>query len=306
VPISEAAAAPPAITSEVPAAPRRTLLGVYLELGKARLSALVVVTTGVAFLLAAGAHPDWPRLGWTVFGTALAALGANALNEWLEAARDARMLRTNGRPLPTGRLRAGSALLFGLMCGGVGPVLLAIFVNGGAAILAGSAVFVYVLLYTPLKTRTPACTLIGAVVGALPPLVGWVGASGALAAGGWLLAGILFVWQIPHSLALGWMYRDDYLRGGFRLLPVVDPPGHYTGFLAVQYNLVLVPLSLALGVAAGAGTVYAGAALILGAGMLVLAALFARRRTATTARCLFLASVIYLPLLLGFALFARP
>jgi protoheme IX farnesyltransferase len=279
--------------------------GIFLELGKARLSALVVLTAVVGFVLAARGPLDWGRLLWVCIGTALAALGANALNEHLERERDRRMLRTRRRPLPSGRLEPQHAVCFGLGAGVLGSALLAVYVNAVAGLLASAATLLYVLVYTPLKTRTAASTLVGAVVGALPPLIGWSGAHGRLDPGAWGLAGVLLVWQIPHFLSLAWMYRVDYNRGGFRLLPVVDQSGALTACVVVVYALLLVVMSLSLVWAGELGFVYAGGALALGAGLVVLCVQLERRPSVSAARRVFVASIIYLPLLLGLMVMDR-
>ncbi len=283
---------------------RRSAL--YLELGKARLSALVLLTTAVGFALGERGSVDWLRLAWTLVGTGLAALGANALNEWLEADRDAQMRRTRQRPLPARRIGRREALLFGIVSGAVGPALLLALVNVAAAALALAALLIYVLLYAPLKTRSVCNTLVGAVVGALPPLIGWVAATGGRTApGAWILAGILFLWQTPHFLALAWLYRDDYARGGFRMLPMVDPRGHLTGCVVVMYTLVLLALTLLPVLVGMAGWWYAAGALLLGSALVILSAALERRRTDSAARRVFVASVVYLPLLLGLMVLDR-
>lgn len=297
-------AQPPVCEAEVPAPAGpvrggRPSLTAYFELGKARLSALIVFTAAVGFVLASRGSVDWLRLGWTVLGTGLAALGANALNQWWEVERDARMVRTRTRPLPERRVNRRAALVLAAAVGLAGPMLLAATTNVLAGVLALTALLIHVLAYTPLKARTPANTLVGAIVGALPPLLGWAAAAGRLGAGGWLLAGILFLWQIPHFLALAWMYREDYARGGFRMLPVIDPHGHLTGCVAVLYTLALVPLTLMLTLVGTAGWLYAGGAVVLGGGLLLVGVGLERSRTNAAARRLFVASVIYLPLLLG-------
>lgn len=273
--------------------------GLLLELGKARLSALVLVTAAVGFVLAGGPQVDWPGLGWTVAGTGLTALGANALNQWAEAERDGRMRRTCGRPLPSRRLSRPAALAFGLLAGAGGPVLLASRVGGLAAGLALATLLIYVLLYTPLKVRSALNTLVGAVVGALPPLVGWAGGAGRLEPGGWILAGMLFFWQVPHFLALAWLYRGDYARGGFRMLPVVDRAGHLTGCVVVVYTLVLIGVAFLPVVVGLAGWAYGAGGLVLGAGFLAAGLALERRPTAAAARRVFVASLVYLPLVMG-------
>ncbi|MBK9118322.1 MAG: protoheme IX farnesyltransferase [Phycisphaerales bacterium] len=282
-------------------APCRAALTVpiCLELSKARLSLMVAVSAGVGFILASGPSIAWGALGWTVLGTALSAFGANALNQWIEVERDGRMQRTAARPLPAGRVRRGSALRFALACGLAGPLILAVTTNAAAAGLALATLLIYVLIYTPLKVLSPLNTLVGAIVGALPPLIGAVAASGVIPTAGWVLAGILFLWQIPHSLALAWMYRADYERGGFCMLPVLDPSGHLTGCVTVIYSLLLLPLPLLLTLYGVTGPFFAVGALLLGLAFLVCGVVLERARSAPAARRVFLASVLYLPLLLG-------
>jgi protoheme IX farnesyltransferase len=282
-------------------------VSVYLELAKVRLCLLVLLTTLVGYILAGGEPGLDPiRLGWTLLGTALAAFGANALNQCIEVDRDSRMQRTRGRPLPSRRLSRPAAWTFALAAAGLGPLLLWTQVAVLPAALAALCLLMYVLLYTPLKPRTPLNTLVGALVGAIPPLVGWTAASGQLAAGGWILAAVLFFWQIPHFLALAWMYRDDYARGGFRMLPVVDASGRLTCRVILLYTLVLLPLGLSATLVGLAGPISAAGSVMLGAGLLWLALRLHGQRTAVNARRVFLASIIYLPLLLGLLVTDRP
>jgi protoheme IX farnesyltransferase len=280
-------------------------LTAYLELTKARLVALVLLTTLVGFVAGSGDYVAWPRLAWTVVGTALTALGANALNEWIEMRADGLMERTRNRPLPTGRLTPRQAVSAAVAMVVAGPVLLVLAVNPLAAGLALLAAVVYLAAYTPMKTRSPACTLIGAVCGALPPMVGWAAAAGRLEAGAWVLGATLFVWQIPHFLALAWLYRDDYARGGFRMLPIVDRTGSTTGVMVILWSLALLPAGLAATLAGLAGWVYAVGSLLLGLGLLALGVELYRRRSEASARRLFVASLIYLPLLLAFMMADR-
>ncbi len=270
----------------------------YLELGKSRLSALVVLTAVVGFVIAAPRPLDWGALAWTALGTFLLAAGANGLNQWLEVDRDARMERTRGRPLPSGRI--GRTHAFAAATGAVatGVVVLGLGGNGLAAGLGMLNVLIYVLVYTPLKPVTPLNTLIGAVCGAIPPMMGWAAATGSLGTGAWVLAGVLFVWQIPHSLALAYMYRADYSRGGYRMLPVVDR-GRFTFHVINLYCLALTPVTLAGQVLHVAGWVYAAGALLLGAWMMVLGVRLWSRAGERDARRLFLATLVYLPLLLA-------
>lgn len=282
------------------ALPRRLLAtaALYFELAKGRLSALVLMTTLVGYLLYP-AHVDWARLLATLAGTWLAACGANALNQYLEREADGRMRRTRGRPLPAGRLSPAAALSFGLVCGLGGPLLLAWLANVLAASLALGTLLLYVAVYTPLKVRSPLNTLVGAVVGALPPMIGWAAAGGRLDAGAWGLAAILFAWQMPHFLALAWLLREEYARGGFRMLPAVDPSGSLTSCVAVSYALALAPLGWLLTWLGTCGWVYGAGALLLAAALTWAAVCLERRRSDEAARRLFLASLVYLPLLLA-------
>lgn len=278
----------------------RSRTALLLELSKARLSGMVVLTAGVGFWLAsAGAGTDWLTLVLMLIGTTLSACGANALNQCVEVRRDARMLRTCHRPLPSGELLSAPAWTAALLMALTGPLVLLAGTNMLTAALSAGCIALYVLVYTPLKVLTPYNTLVGAVVGAIPPLMGWTAATGTIGIGGLALAGVLFVWQIPHFLALAWMYRDDYARGGYRMLPLDDPDGGLTCRVMLLYCLMLVPVSLMLTLCGAAGTVYAAAALVLGGGLLALGLRLYRARTRENARRLFLGSVIYLPLLLG-------
>ncbi|MGD1147896.1 MAG: heme o synthase [Thermoanaerobaculaceae bacterium] len=274
-------------------------LRAYPELTKIRLTSLVVATTAVGFVMAGAVRPHLAQLVQTLVGTTLAAAGAMALNQYLEAARDARMNRTMHRPLPSGVITPRHALVFGLVVATAGLVILAAFANLLTATLGLTVVLVYTLVYTPLKPRSPLCTLAGAVCGAIPPMMGWTAAGAGLGFGAWLLAGVLFLWQIPHFLALAWLYREDYARGGFRMLPVVDASGGATGRMAVLYSLALVPVGIFAALGGVTGWRFAAAALALGCCLLVLSSLLAIRRTDVVARRLFFATLAYLPLLLA-------
>ncbi len=277
---------------------RRHLAGLYLELGKSRLSALVVVTAVVGFVVAAPRPLPLAGLLWVGLGTYLLALGANGLNQWLEADRDARMERTKGRPLPSGRMGANHAVVAALGMVAAGVLVTALGNNTLTAALGLANVAIYALVYTPLKPVTAASTLVGAVCGAIPPLMGWAAAQGRLAAGAWVLAGVLFAWQMPHSLALAYMYRDDYERGGYRLLPSVAG-GRLTFHVVNLYCLALTPVALAALPLGLAGWVYGVGALALGGWMVALGVILWRRQRDGDARRLFLATLAYLPLLLG-------
>jgi protoheme IX farnesyltransferase len=274
----------------------------YLELIKARLSLLVLSTTAVGFALAARGRLDLGRFSWTLAGTWLAAAGANALNQWWEARPDGLMERTRMRPIPAHVFSRRHALLVGLTSAAAGISLLAGRVNLLTAALGASVILLYVLAYTPLKRRTPFCTLVGAVCGAIPPVMGWTGASGSIGFGAWILALVLFLWQIPHFLALAWLYREDYARGGFRMLPSIDPSGRITGSLAVVYIAALLPLGATFFFTGMAGRIFLAGSLLLGSAFFALGFRLFLRRDQRVARGLFLGSILYLPLLLALLL----
>ena len=276
---------------------------VWSRLAKARLSALVLATTAVGFVVAplppGATQLDWVRLFWTCLGTGLAAASAAMLNQLAERRRDGQMRRTAGRPLPAGHVSPRVVFVAGVATGYAGCSILGFFVNLPAAALALVNILVYILLYTPLKPRTTFNTLVGAVAGAIPPAIGWVGACGVLSPGAWALFAILFVWQIPHFLALAWMYRADYAAGGFAMLPSRDADGTVTAQVCLLTSLCLAPIGL-LGFFNGiAGYGYAAAAILLALAMAWLSLGFLRRRDDASARRLFLASLLYLPLLLA-------
>jgi protoheme IX farnesyltransferase len=277
----------------------RLWLGYYLELAKARLAGLVVLTTIVGYVLAARGSFDPAVLGWTVLGTTLTAFGANILNQWLEADRDRQMERTRNRPLPAGKVTRNTALAWGLLSAAAGLVVLDLATNRLTALLSLFVILLYVLVYTPLKVRTPLNTAVGAVCGAVPPMMGWTAATGQLELGAWILGGILFIWQVPHFLALAWMYRDDYARGGFRMMPAADPDGSMTGRAAFIHAIALLPITGALAAAGVTGMTYLVFSQVVGLAFAALSWTFARRRVRLNARRLFLASIIYLPILLG-------
>jgi protoheme IX farnesyltransferase len=295
---SEAAAVPPVVV-------RRTVLTNYLELTKARLSLMVVFTTAVGYVLASTAAINWIGLLWTVIGTALAAGAANAFNEILETQRDQRMRRTRDRPLPARSMSVAHALVAAIIMANLGITILAAYVNFAAAGLALLSLLLYVLVYTPLKPYTTLNTAIGAVVGAIPPMIGWVAALGTLSAGAWVLGAILFAWQLPHFLSLAWLYREDYQRAGFRMLPVIDANGRLTCQVVLMTSLALVPITLAATMVGTAGLIYAAGSIVLGIWLSVLAVRLHRGRTAADARRMFLASLIYLPLVLSLMLVDR-
>ncbi len=274
-------------------------LAVFADLVKARLTFLVLLTTLVGFYLGSRGAVDFPLLAHAMLGTALLACGAAALNQLIEREYDARMRRTAGRPLPSGRLQPGTVLLFGGTASMVGLIYLALMVNLLTAFLGALTLVSYLFVYTPLKRISWINTAVGAVPGALPPLMGWTAASNGLESAGWALFVILFFWQIPHFLAIAWLYRDDYEKAGFVMLPVLDPDGARTGRQAVSHTLGLLIASLWPALLGLVGVVYFAGALLLGLVFLVFAVQFSRALTPQRARQLFFVSILYLPLLLG-------
>ncbi|MFO0828062.1 MAG: heme o synthase [Phycisphaerales bacterium] len=274
------------------------VVGMIAELTKARLNGLVLVTTAVGYLLATTRTVDWNRFFWTMLGTACAAASASMLNQLLEKSRDGRMHRTRHRPLPSERISRPPVLIGGVLLAYAGVTILAVNVNLLTAMLALLNVGLYILVYTPLKPKTTLNTLVGAVCGAIPPMMGWSAVTGGVHTGAWILGAILFVWQMPHFLALAWMYRDDYRRGGMKMLAVVDPLGEITARTMVITSLLLAPLGLATTMAGLAGWVAAAVNLVLALMMTALAWGFYATRSDGAARRMFLASIIYLPLAL--------
>jgi protoheme IX farnesyltransferase len=275
----------------------RAGLSDYVALTKPRLNLLVVATSAAGYYLGS---PGWPSL-WLmaqgVAGIALVAGGAAVLNQVLERDTDALMRRTRGRPLPDARVEPGDARLYGFALTVAGVAMLALGASIAAALLAVATLVIYLVAYTPLKRRSSAATLVGAVPGALPPLIGWAAAEGRVSEGGWTLFAIVFLWQIPHFMAIAWLYRDDFRSAGFPMLPVVEPDGRRTGRQALLYAAALLPASLVPTLVRLSGWTYFWAAVVLGVGLLVLAARFALLRDDRRARALFLGSIVYLPLL---------
>jgi protoheme IX farnesyltransferase len=274
-------------------------LAAFSELLKPRLTTLVLMTTLVGFHLGYPGPMNYLLMLHTLLGTALVAGGAAALNQLLEREYDAKMRRTAGRPLPSGRLQPRTVLIYGTTLATAGLIYLALAVNLLTGALGAVTMVGYLFVYTPLKRVTWLNTAVGAIPGALPPLMGWTAARGEVTLEGWSLFAILCFWQLPHFLAIAWMYREDYAKAGFVMLPMVDPDGHRTGRQAVSYTLGLLPVSLFPYLLKMAGQVYLFGALALGAVFLVCAVQFSRRLTLAGARRLFLVSILYLPLLLS-------
>jgi len=276
---------------------RQSNFGDYVALTKPRLNFLVVLTSAAGYYLGAISSLNLWQMTQAVVGTALVAGGAAVLNQVYERDTDALMRRTLGRPLPDHRVTAGDATIFGLALALAGMALLAFGANILAALLALATLFVYLVVYTPMKRRSPMATLVGAVPGALPPLIGWAAAHGAVTLGGWILFAIVFLWQIPHFMAIAWMYREDYRSAGFPMLPVIEPDGRRTGRQAVLFAAALLPVSLAPTFVGLSGWIYFSIALALSISLFVLSVKFAATRSETSARRLFFGSITYLPLI---------
>jgi protoheme IX farnesyltransferase len=290
-----ASAAVPARVGGAAATPSRA--ADFVTLTKPRLNFLVLVTTLAAFYLGGGAEQPLLVLLHTVIGTVLVAGGASALNQVWERDTDRLMRRTRLRPLPDMRLHPQDAMWFGVLLSAIGVAEFALGVNIRTAAIALITLLSYVLLYTPLKRRTSLSTIVGAVPGALPALMGWSAATNTLSIEGWVLCGIVFMWQMPHFLAIAWMYRDDYARAGIPLLPVIEPDGRSTGRQAVIYAVALIPVSFLPSAVGLASAWYLAGAIVLGAILLVLSLEFAATRSLVAARRLFFTTIVYLPLL---------
>jgi protoheme IX farnesyltransferase len=271
----------------------------YLELTKPRIVGMVLITTLVGFYLATPGAMDWLRLLHALLGVALAAGGTMALNQYLERDLDARMLRTRWRPLPEGRLQPGEALGFGVAITAGGLLYLTFMANPLSGLVTAVSVASYLFLYTPLKLKTPLCIVVGAVPGALPPVTGWAAAVGELPLGAWVLFAILFLWQVPHSLAIAMLYRDDYARADFRLLPVIEPDGLHTARHIATHCLALFAVGLLPTTLQLAGAVYFATAFVLGLALLGCGMALARRPSRRAARRLLVATLVYLPVLLA-------
>lgn len=291
---------------EVAAVPAdKSHFALFADLVKARLTALVVLTTLVGFYAGSPRGIDYALMIHAVLGTALVACGAAALNQLLERDHDRGMRRTEDRPLPSGRMTPDTVLIVGGLCTAAGLIYLALAVNLLTSLLGAVTWVSYLFVYTPLKRITTLNTVIGAIPGAIPPLMGWTAARGQIDLGGWALFAILFFWQLPHFLAIAWMYREDYERAGFVMLPVVDPDGARTGRQALSHCLGLLPVSLAPTVLNVTGVIYFFGAFVLGVIFAWSAFQFSRKLDRPSARRLFFVSIIYLPLLLGLLVFDR-
>ena len=278
---------------------RNRVIGDLAELVKARLTLLVLLTTAVGFYLGSESPINYMALFHVFFGTAAAAAGAAALNQWWERRADALMRRTRTRPIPAGRMRPLQAFILGIALSVFGVGYLAIVCNGLSAVLAAITIAIYILAYTPLKRASTANTAVGAIPGAIPPMIGWSAARGSIDAGAWSLFAIVFLWQLPHFFAIAWMYREDYSRAGFRMISTDDRSGERSASQSVFFCillLVIAGLPAFLGIA---NFVYLGVELLLGGMFTAIAMRFLRMRNASAARLLFIASIAYLPLLLA-------
>ena len=276
----------------------RRRLAAFVELTKPRLVSMILVTTAVGFYLGSWLSVDYGLLLHTLIGTGLAGGGTLALNQLIEREEDALMDRTKTRPLPDGRLQPMDALIFGALLTSVGLVYLMLVVNPLSALVTALITVSYLFAYTPLKKKTALCGIVGAVPGALPPVIGWVAINDTLSIEAGILFSIMFLWQMPHSLAIAWLYREDYARAGFQLLPVIEPDGRSTGRQVITNCLALLAVGLLPTLVGLAGPRYFVVAFCLGCLLLWYGTILARTRSRESARQLMLVSLVYLPVLL--------
>lgn len=281
----------------------REKLAAYVELTKPRIALMLVLTSAAGFYLGAANGFDATLFVNAMIGIALLAFGVATLNQVWERKTDALMERTAKRPLPTQKLSTAEALAFGILLCLVAEIYLAFLVNGLTAILGLTVIVGYVLLYTPLKTRTSASTAIGAIPGAMPPLMGWTASANEISLGAWALFALLFLWQFPHFLAIAWMYREQYAKAGILMLPVIEPEGKITAKQIVIFTVILLPVSLAPYFLGFAGAIYLAGATILGLWFLAASIKTARAKSVEQSRKLLLVSVIYLPLIFALMVF---
>ena len=279
--------------------PALTRSAAFWSLIKPDVTLLVVITTALGYFAGSRGPLDYIVLAHVTVATLLLSAGTSGLNQYIERAADAQMRRTAARPLPSGALSGREALIFSVSLAATGLLWLFALVNPLAGLLGAASCITYLGLYTPLKSRTPWCTFVGAFPGAVPPLIGWAAARNALGAQAWLLFAILFLWQFPHFLAIAWVYREDYARAGIRMLPVVDPSGRSTFRQIVGYAVALIPVSILPAVTGMAGVRYLFGALLLGLALLQMSLWAARERTNRSAMWLMHATVIYIPVLLA-------
>jgi protoheme IX farnesyltransferase len=287
----------------------------YIQLTKPRITWLILMSTGIGYFFGLPGAAHWREfltgihylsLLHAILGTGLMASGTAALNQWYEREADGRMRRTSGRPLPSGRISANGALAFGTALSILGFLELWLGVNLLTGLIGAFTLTSYLFLYTPLKQRTWWSTTIGAIPGAMPPLIGFAAAAGALTREAWALGAILFVWQFPHFYSIAWMYKEDYARAGIRMLPVVDPDCRSTARQILLFGLILIPVSLIPGILGMSGRIYSIGALLLGIWFLYSGVRVALERTLSRARKVLVTSVLYLPLIYGLLLLDRP
>ncbi len=278
----------------------------YIALTKPRITWLILMSTGMGYFFGLTGAVDLWALFHTIFGTGLIASGTAALNQWYEREADARMRRTDQRPLPSGQMDARKAFAFGVLLSVLGFLELGLGVNWLSAGLGLFTLLTYLCLYTPLKQISPVSTTIGAVPGAMPPLIGFAAASGTLTAEAWILYAILFVWQFPHFYAIAWMYREDYERAGIKMLPVVEPDGESTVRQMLFFSALLIPISLVPRYLDMTGNIYVVGTLIAGIAFVASCVRMSSDRTLLKARSVLLVSVVYLPVLYGLLLLDRP
>ena len=289
--------AKPLVIERKPELSRSSRLVAYVELTKPRITMLVVLTAAAGFCLGSSSGIDYVGLLNMAVGIALLSSGIATLNQYIERDTDGLMRRTEGRPLPAGKLAPTEALIFGSLLSMIATVYLWVLINPLTAMLGVATFASYLFVYTPLKTRTTLSVVLGAFPGAVPPLIGWTAATGRVTVAPLILFAILFLWQFPHFLAIAWMYREDYARAGIKMLPVVEPDGKVTGQQIITYTAMLVPVSLLPTLIGLAGTIYLVGALALGLGFFYYGVRAATGRTTWQARQLLLASVLYLPVL---------
>ncbi|MFO1042788.1 MAG: heme o synthase [Planctomycetaceae bacterium] len=270
----------------------------YIEIAKLRISLMVLMTVSVGYFLGLRGPASYLTLFNAWIGVSLAAIGASAINQWIERETDARMRRTRNRPLPMKRLAPAEVLVFGFVSAAVGVVFMWLTVNPLTAVMTGLTFVLYAGVYTPLKRFTSLCTAVGAIPGALPPVLGWLAAGGELDWMAFSLFGVLFLWQFPHFLAIAWLYKEEYCAAGLRMLPAGKSMPHVTGLLAVVYALGLIPVSLLPAYFGAAGMAYSAVAMVLGTAYLAASIGFAWEESRTSARRVLWTSLVYLPVLL--------
>jgi len=285
--------------------PALTRSAAFWALTKPDVTLLVVITTALGYFAGSRGPFDYVALIHVTLATLLLSAGTSGMNQYIERAADAQMRRTASRPLPSGALSGREALAFSIAFASTGLLWLFVLVNPLAGLLGAASCITYLTLYTPLKTRTPWCTFVGAFPGAVPPLIGWAAARNSLGGPAWLLFAILFFWQFPHFLAIAWIYREDYARAGIRMLPVVDPSGRSTFRQIVFYAVMLIPVSLLPTVTGMAGVHYLFGALVLGLVLLQMSLWAAREQTNRSAMWLMHATVVYIPVLLALLVFDK-